>query len=177
MRLTYDVVTDTMPFGRVKRTHPVGTMTKVELIPHPDSPYTGIFRGASNGIMRISETFKTVPQKSKTIPGHAVKFLRDGMYSANFVAMFSFDGQNSFNFFKNRWTTILREPNNMCAQVTIGKQLASVTDHMGGTSIMDLGEFDQYGNKEENPNWPFQMDVEPYDVFGWTDDYQNDMQD
>ena len=35
MNLTYDVVTDSMPVGRVKRTHPVGTMTKVELIPHP----------------------------------------------------------------------------------------------------------------------------------------------
>ena len=48
---------------------------------------------------------------------------------------------------------------------------------MGGTSIMDLADFDQYGNAEEEPNWPFQMDVEPYDVFGWTDEYQNDMQD
>ena len=115
MRLTYDVVTDSMPHGRVKRTHPVGVMTKVELIPHPDSPYTGVFRGAKHGVMRISETFKVVPHVSKTIPGHAVKFFRDGMYSANFVAMFSFDGQKSYNFFKNRWTTILREPNNECA--------------------------------------------------------------
>jgi len=67
-----------------------------------------------------------------------VKFLRDGMYSANLLAMFGFDGQTSFNFFKNRWTTILRELNNECGRATIGKHLATVTDHIGGTSVMDM---------------------------------------
>ena len=57
MNLSYDTISDTMPLGRVKRTHPVGTMTKVELIPHPKQPYTGLFRGARHGVMRISETF------------------------------------------------------------------------------------------------------------------------
>lgn len=166
-----------MPVGRKKRTHPVGTHTKVELIAHPDTPYTGMFRGAKHGIMRISETFHTVPHVPKTTPGHAVKLYRDGMYSANFLAMFALDGQPSFNFFKNRWTTILRENNNECARATIGKHLSSVTDHFGGTSVMDMALFDEYGNEEEYPNWPYQMDVEPYDVYGWTDEYQNDMQD
>lgn len=36
MNLSYDIVTDSMPTKRVKVTHPVGTVTKVELIPHPD---------------------------------------------------------------------------------------------------------------------------------------------
>ena len=62
MNNSYDTVSDSMPVGRVKVTHPVGTHTKVELIPHPDTPYTGIFRGSKHGIMRISETFKTTPE-------------------------------------------------------------------------------------------------------------------
>jgi len=116
MNASYDVVSDTMPLGRKKVTHPVGTVSKVEFIAHPDSPYTGIFRGSKHAIMRISDTVKSVPHKSKTVPGHGVKFLRDGMTSANWVAMFSLDGQSSFNFFKNRWTTVVREPNNECAR-------------------------------------------------------------
>jgi len=92
MNLSYDTVSDTMPVNRKKRTHPVGTHTKVELIAHPDTPYTGMFRGAKHGVMRISETFMTAPQTPKTTPGHAVKLFRDGMYSANFLAMFALDG-------------------------------------------------------------------------------------
>lgn len=177
MNASYDAVTDTMPLGRKKVTHPVGCVSKVEFIAHPDSPYTGIFRGSKHAIMRISDTVKSVPHVSKTVPGHGIKFLRDGMYSANWFAMFSFDGQPSFNFFKNRWTTILREPNNECARQTIGKHLSGVTDHPGATSVMDLADFDQYGVPEKYPNWPYQIDVEPYDVYGWGDDYENDFQD
>ena len=106
-----------------------------------------------------------------------MKLLRDGMYSANLITMFSFDGQKSMNFFKNRWVTILREFQNQCARETIGKHLATVTDHVGATSVMDIADFDEYGRKEYEPHWPFQVEVEPYDVYGWTDEYQNDFQD
>lgn len=174
MNHSYDVVSDSMPPGRMKVTHPVGTVTKVEFIAHPDTPYTGMFTGSKHGIMRISETVKTTPETSKTVPGHGVKLFRDGMSSANWVAMFSFDGHKSFNFFKNRWTTILRESNNECARQTIMKHLATVTDHVGATSVMEVSQFDQYGQEVYEPHWPYQLDIEPYDVYGWTDDYQND---
>lgn len=177
MNLTYDAVTDTMPVGRLKKTHPVGLTAKIEMIPHPDQPYTGMFKGVKHGIMRISDTTKTTPEVVKTVPGFGLKYLRDGMSSANILAMFSFDGQKSFNFFKNRWVTILREFNNKCARETIGKKLATVTDHIGATSVMEVAQFDQYGNKEPYPHWPFQLEFEPYDVYGWEDKYQNDFQD
>lgn len=171
MNLTYDSVTDTMPVNRLKKTHPVGLTAKIEFIPHPDTPYTGCFRGSKNAIMRISDTTASNPAVPKTAPGFGLKFLRDGMYSANIVAMFAFDGQKSFNFFKNRWVTILREFNNTCARDTIGKHLAGVTDHLGATSVMDVADYDENGNKEEEPNWPFQIEFEPYDVYGWSDVY------
>ena len=109
MNLTYDVVTDTMPVNRLKKTHPVGLTAKIEFISSGDHPYTGMFRGSEHALMRISDTTKTTPEVPKTAPGFGLKFLRDGMSSANILAMFSFDGQKSFNFFKNRWVTILRE--------------------------------------------------------------------
>lgn len=92
MNHSYDVVSDSMPIGRKKVTHPKGVVSKTEFIAHPKTPYTGIFKGCKHAIQRISETVETVPHITKTVPGHAMKFLRDGMYSANWVAMFSFDG-------------------------------------------------------------------------------------
>jgi hypothetical protein len=177
MNLTFDAVTDTMPVGRIKRTHPRGTTTKIEFIAAHDTPYTGMFKGAKHGIMRISEFSQTEPSMPKTAPGHGVKLLRDGMTSGNWFAMFAFEGQDSFNFFKNRWTNILREMDNECARHTIGKHMNEVTDHIGAMSLMELAQFDQYGNEVYDFNWPFQIDVEPYDVYGWTDEYQNDFQD
>ena len=41
----------------------------------------------------------------ETAPGMGLKFLRDGMHSANLVAMYSVNGQESWNFFKNDFTT------------------------------------------------------------------------
>ena len=174
MNLSFDTVSDTMPTGRIKRTHPRGVSGLLEFIPTYDTPYTGVFRGCKHVVQRISEFSQTTPETPKTAPGHGVKFLRDGMASANWFAMFAFDGQPSFNFFRNRWTNILREMDNDCARETIGKHLAEVTDFTGSMSVMELAEFDQFGNKEEYPHWPFQIDVEPYDVYGWTDKYQND---
>jgi len=107
MNLSFDHKGDTMPIGRNKMTHPRGVTARVVFKPTSDHPYTGIFRGANHGIMRISETVRTSPDKPFTSPGFGIKFLRDGMDSADTVTMFSFDGQPSHNFFKNPWTTIL----------------------------------------------------------------------
>jgi len=49
--------------------------------------------------------------------------------------------------------------------------LAEVTDFTGAMSIMELSQFDQYGNPVENNHWPFQIEIEPYDVYGWTDEF------
>lgn len=61
--------------------------------------------------------------------------------------------------------------------MSIGKKLATVTDHPGATSVLELARFDQYGNKEPHPHWPYEINIEPYDVYGWTDKYQNDFRD
>jgi len=68
-----------------------------------------VFRGAKYGILRISDATETTPEVIKTAPGFGLKLLRDGMSSANVVTMFAFDGQTSFNFFKNRWSNVIAE--------------------------------------------------------------------
>lgn len=92
MNLSFDHKGDSMPDGRTKMTHPKGVTTKVVFRPTADTPYTGIFKGAKHGILRISETVPTDPAVAQTSPGFGIKFLRDGMDSADTVTMFSFDG-------------------------------------------------------------------------------------
>lgn len=101
-----------------------------------------MFRGAKNGVMRIAEFTLTTPELPKTAPGAHIKLLRDGMSSGNMQAAFAFDGQPSFNFFKNRWSNILREPENECLRETYGKWLADATNYIGASSLMELSLFD-----------------------------------
>ena len=136
-----------------------------------------MFRGAKYGILRISDATQTTPEIVKTAPGFGMKLFRDGMNSANVVTMFAFDGQTSFNFFKWRWSNVLAEWQNECARQTVGKKFATVSDWPIVSSTLEMSQYDEYGNKEEYPHWPFEMNVQPYDVYGWTDEYQNDFQD
>lgn len=177
MNLSFDHTGDTMPDGRTKMTHPRGVTFKVAFRPTATSPYTGIFRGAKHGIMRISETVRTNPEVPQTSPGFGVKFLRDGMDSADTVSMFSFDGQPSFNYFANRWSIHLNEPLNECSRETIGKKLAETTDHIGAMSVMNWAFHKEDGTPEEEPRWPFILEFEPYDIYGWTDTWQADFTD
>ena len=95
--------------------HTVGVVGRVEWRDLGGHDYSGIFKGAQHGLARwvsVSSTTSACfprlslalePDTSKlnTAPGMGLKFLRDGMDSANLVAMYSVDGQESWNFFKN----------------------------------------------------------------------------
>ena len=91
------------------------------------------------------------------------------MDSADTVTMFSFDGQPSYNFFANRWSTHLNEMENHCSRGTIGKKLAEASPHIGAMSVMDWSKHTADGVMELEPKWPFILEFEPYDLYGWTD--------
>ena len=80
--------------------HSVGTVAKVKLESSGVHSYTGIFKGANHGIVRLSLAKEPDTEGTNTAPGMALKFLRDGKDSANLVAMYSVAGQVSeFNRF------------------------------------------------------------------------------
>lgn len=169
---TFDWVGDEMPDGRLKIVHTRGTVTRVAYESVGDHPYTGIFKGARYGIMRISEVNRTVPEVARTSPGFGLKFLRNGYPSANGLAMFSFAGQPSFNFLTNSWTTHLAEPQNVCGRMTISSKFAEGTRHLGNTSVMEWSEVDENGDKESCPTWPFMLRFEPTITSAWPDTFQ-----
>jgi len=106
MEDTFSTKGDVMHTGwtgtRTKYIHSVGTHGKVVLNSNGNHPFTGLFQGANKGIVRLSSAAK--PELGNPDaplgPGMGLKFLRDGMDSANLVAMYSVNGQpGEWNFF------------------------------------------------------------------------------
>ena len=60
-------------------------------------------------LSRLSLALEPDTEKLNTAPGMGLKFLRDGVDSANLVAMYSVDGQESWNFFKNDFSNHIPE--------------------------------------------------------------------
>ena len=84
MVTTYENEWDWGPAGRNKYNHIVGAVCKFTLN-ITDSPYTGMLKdGIQTGLIRISLIQDPVTQY---LPTAAVKFLRTGVKSANFVAL------------------------------------------------------------------------------------------
>ena len=77
---------------RNKTFHSIGLVAKSKWVSVGDHPYTGVFRGSDTGYMRYSNATPIDKQRGKMTPGMGYKFLRDGVDSGNFVAMFSVDG-------------------------------------------------------------------------------------
>lgn len=99
-----------MPFGllpltkRPKLIHSLGMTAEFEFKSNGNHPYTGIFKGADNGILRFSLAAK--PDDNVIIPAFAFKFFRDGMESANLFTMYGLTGQqNDSNVFAHDMTS------------------------------------------------------------------------
>jgi len=105
--LSFDAVADVFPHKRTKYIHSVGTVGSISFDSTGDHPYRGIFEGSSTGLVRFSSGKEFGPGGYS--PSMALKFLRDGRPSANFVAMYSLDGQtyDERNFFQHEWSNHL----------------------------------------------------------------------
>ena len=44
-------------------------------------------------------------------------------------------------------------------------------------SVLDWSKHKEDGTVEEEPRWPFILEFEPYDIYGWTDAWQEDFTD
>ena len=83
-------------------------VAKAEFLATEDTPYTGVFEGVANVIIRMSESNLLVDGISTSAnPSIALKFLLNGVESANQFGMVTFESTNSWNFFENDFMTQL----------------------------------------------------------------------
>lgn len=114
---------------RSKYIHTEGVVASVKLTNSGNHPFTGIFKGADSGVIRMSFAAKPDPKVKTTTPGIGLKFLRSGIDSASLVAMYSVDGQESWNFFKNDFSNHIPAVTSKSLQPLAAK-FATATDYI-----------------------------------------------
>lgn len=167
MRTTMDMHRDILPIGRTKVIHAQGVHCQFELDVASNSPYTGIFSpGVKEGIVRMGSATSVSDPLAGIFPGVGIKFLRDGVTSANFVALRSTGPGGSKDYFSKDLTNHGAPPTAL--QALMKFQQASACISMVGLS--DVCQYDQDGTKAANLVFPFQIFFEPTGEFTTADD-------
>jgi hypothetical protein len=121
VRVSFDASADVFPEKRTKYIHGVGATGGIKFVSNGDHTYGGLFQGAEYGIIRFSSAKE--PGDGGVAPGMGVKFFRDGRPSANFVAMFSLDGQpcSDTDFFTHDWSNHIANTDNFGLKLIAAK--------------------------------------------------------
>ena len=101
-----------------------------------------------------------------------LKFLRDGMDSANLVAMYSVNGQDSWNFFKNDFTTHIG-PGDLDLLALFVK-FSEATNYVQQVALSDWGRYGPDGALAESMSFPFMLRFKPSGEVSFPDEYVND---
>ena len=126
--LSFGVIHDELPRGRPKINHAQGVVSLVSWEDLGGHNFTGIYEGGSDlGLLRLSEANFLLPESTGLTPSLAMKFLRDGMESANQLAIVSFEETDSWNFFENDFRTRVDFFTDKCAVQTIQRKMIEVT--------------------------------------------------
>jgi len=162
MDATFDHTTDDMPSGRPKYIHPLGSVGPVKFVPNANGrKFTGMFKGADSCVARLSLAGN--PEKIGFTPGMGIKCYPDGTHaSANFISMFSLDGQkDNYNFFANEFTNIIQEPTSLslkAVEKTVFNRASSCATWL---SLKQFSSVDQNGNVPSPALWPQQLWLVP----------------
>jgi hypothetical protein len=168
MNLSFDTYGDDMPDQflqrRPKLIHSVGVVADGVWKPVANNlGYTGVFQGCDNLYIRLSLAKTPETGAQGYTPGLSLKCLRNGVHSGNIFAMFSLQGQDSWNFFKNDLTNHVPDLSNNANFLL--KQLRSTFAKASAWPVMiglsDLALYDQQGNNITSPNFPFRLIFHP----------------
>merc|ERR1712045_850735 len=129
---------------RYKYIHTVGAVGQVEWRNLGGHSFSGIFTGATKGVVRFSLAKEPSPPALNTAPGMGLKFLRDGVDSANLVAMYSVNGQESWNFFKNDFSNHIPDIS-FAKKASLGVKFATATRNIRQVGISDWGKYGENG--------------------------------
>jgi len=171
MNTSFDTVADDMPFQllasqrRPKLIHSVGVVASAVWTPVPNSlGYTGIFKsGCKDMYVRLSCAKAPAAGTGGYTPGLSLKCLRSGVKAADMFAMYSLQGQDSWNFFKNDLTNhvpdLSTSANFVLKEIRKTFEKASAWPVMIGLS--DLAHYDESGTNFTSPVFPFRLVFHP----------------
>jgi len=150
---------------RPKLIHSVGVVADAvwRVVPN-NLGYTGIFQsGCSKMYIRLSCAREPAAGAGGYTPGLSMKLLRDGVPSGNMFAMYSLQGQESWNFFTNDLTNHVPDLSNNAEFIL--KELRSVFAKVSAWPVMigtsDLAQYDANGKNITSPKFPFRLVFHP----------------
>ena len=151
---------------RKKLVHQQGLVAKAEYTATAAGKiYSGIFSsGDDSAIIRLSDADLHVPGVSPGWnPSFAIKFLRDGMASANQFGMIQFEHiEDNWDFFGNDFQSHLPEHDGTCGPQSFAKFNASAFTQIFQTGSIDMASFGQKGNGGNKAlNYPFYIRYVP----------------
>ena len=123
----------------MKYIHTVGAVAKVSLETTGNHPFTGIFKGSDNGLLRLSSAVDPGSDNAALAPGMGLKFLRSKVPSANMVSMYSVNGnpKGDTNFFSQNFTNHIG-PGETTATKLLSAKFATVTDDITSIGLSDM---------------------------------------
>jgi len=157
---------------RYKYIHTVGAVGQVEWRNLGGHSFSGIFTGATKGVVRFSLAKEPLPPALNTAPGMGLKFLRDGVDSANLVAMYGVDGQDSWNFFKNDFTNHIG-PGSL-ALVPLEIKFSEATNYISECGLSNWANYGEDGVIASSLSFPFMLRFRPTGEISFPDEYVND---
>ncbi len=158
LKMKMDRLSDEAPSGWKKAIHAHGSVAKIKFVPTTNTPFSGLFKGAS-GLIRFSVTGD--PNAQGFAPGLAVKFFVDGHPSENFSALVSLTGQGeNHNLFAHEFSNIVPVVNKLGPRL-INWIFMRVTRFPTKLYLQGLAAIDQKGHLENNPYYPYQIFLVP----------------
>ena len=136
-----------MPVSRVKFNHAQGVVGKIIWEDMGNHPYTGLYDGDSEGLLRFSEGNFLLPETTGLTPTLAMKFNRDGMRSVNHLANVDFEPTSSWNFFANPFLTKVPFFESECAQESVQKKFLDFTSRPQSLGLSQFASFRRNGSR------------------------------
>eukprot|EP01123_Difflugia_compressa_P000441 TRINITY_DN1051_c0_g2_i1.p1 TRINITY_DN1051_c0_g2~~TRINITY_DN1051_c0_g2_i1.p1 ORF type:complete len:339 (+),score=62.57 TRINITY_DN1051_c0_g2_i1:3-1019(+) len=169
MNLSFDTLADDMPYQfdgfqrRPKLIHSVGVIAKATW-KATSNPFTGVIgKGCKDVLFRLSLARQPDASTPYT-PGISLKCLRDGIHSGNMFAMYSLQGQDSWNFFKHDLTNHVGDLSSSAGYILnkLRQTFASASNYPVFIGLSDLASYQDDGTEVNNPVFPFRLIFHPY---------------
>jgi len=171
MNVSFENVGDDMPYQflglerRPKLIHSVGVIAMANWVAQPGTPYTGVLGfGCKNLIIRLSLARQPDSTSTPYTLGIALKCLRDGVPSGNLFAMYSLQGQDSWNFFKHDLTNHVPDLNAASAGFVLSqlrKRFEEASRYPVMIGLSDLAKYTDDGIPFQRPTFPFRLIFHP----------------
>jgi len=127
--------------------------------------YTGVFQGCKNALLRFSSAtpVETSGGESAMAPGIGLKFLRDGIPSANTFAMYSLVGQPSFNFFAHDFSGHVPDlsKDGPTPVQFLRQRFLTASQFPTFPGLSNLAKFDERGRAASKVAFPFRLHLHP----------------